>query len=262
MIRIAMIGDIVGRPGRKILHEKLPRLIDAHHLDAVIVNGENAAGGFGITPEIAEDIFQCGVDVITSGNHIWDQKKIEPYIEEQPRLLRPANYPAGNKGRGDVIISSKNVPEIKIGVISLSGRIFMGPLDCPFQTVVPLIEKMQAETKVVIIDFHAEATSEKMAMAWYLDGRISALVGTHTHVQTADERLLPGGTAYITDLGMTGPMDSVIGMKEDRVISKFLTARPNRFEVASGNIQLHGVLIEVDEEQGVAQRIARIKLKF
>ena len=138
----------------------------------------------------------------------------------------------------------------------------MGPLDCPFQTVVPLIEKMQAETKVVIIDFHAEATSEKMAMAWYLDGRISALVGTHTHVQTADERLLPGGTAYITDLGMTGPMDSVIGMKEDRVISKFLTARPNRFEVASGNIQLHGVLIEVDEEQGVAQRIARIKLKF
>ena len=262
MIRIAMIGDIVGRPGRKILQEKLPRLIDEHHLDAVIANGENAAGGFGITPEIAEDIFQCGVDVITSGNHIWDQKKIEPYIEEQPRLLRPANYPAGNKGRGDVIISSKNVPEIKIGVISLSGRIFMGPLDCPFQTVVPLIEKMQAETKVVIIDFHAEATSEKMAMAWYLDGRVSALVGTHTHVQTADERLLPGGTAYITDLGMTGPMDSVIGMKEDRVISKFLTARPNRFEVASGNIQLHGVLIEVDEEQGVAQRIARIKLKF
>ena len=262
MIRIAMIGDIVGRPGRKILQEKLPWLIDAHHLDAVIVNGENAAGGFGITPEIAEDIFQCGVDVITSGNHIWDQKKIEPYIEDQPRLLRPANYPTGNKGRGDVIISSKNVPEIKIGVISLSGRIFMGPLDCPFQTVVPLIEKMQAETKVVIIDFHAEATSEKMAMAWYLDGRVSVLAGTHTHVQTADERLLPGGTAYITDLGMTGPMDSVIGMKEDRVISKFLTARPNRFEVASGNIQLHGVLIEVDEEQGVAQRIARIKLKF
>ena len=167
MIRIAMIGDIVGRPGRKILQEKLPWLIDEHHLDAVIANGENAAGGFGITPEIAEDIFQCGVDVITSGNHIWDQKKIESYIEDQPRLLRPANYPAGNKGRGDVVISLKNMPDIKIGVINLSGRIFMGPLDCPFQTVVPLIEKMQAETKVVIIDFHAEATSEKMAMAWY-----------------------------------------------------------------------------------------------
>ena len=262
MIRIAMIGDIVGRPGRKILKEKLPWLIDEYHLDAVIANGENAAGGFGITPEIAEDLFQCGVDVITSGNHIWDQKKIEPYIEEQPRLLRPANYPVGNVGRGDVIISSKNMPDVKIGVISLSGRIFMVPLDCPFQIVMPLIEKLQAETRVIIIDFHAEATSEKMAMAWYLDGRISALVGTHTHVQTADERLLPGGTAYITDLGMTGPMDSVIGMKGDRVISKFLTAMPNRFEVASGNIQLHGVLIEVDEEQGTAQRIARIKLKF
>lgn len=262
MIRIAMIGDIVGRPGRKILAEKLPRLIDEHHLDVVVANGENAAGGFGINPEIAEDLFQCGVDVITSGNHIWDQKKIVPYIQNQPRLLRPANYPVGAVGRGDVIISSKNTPEIKIGVISLSGRIFMAGLDCPFHTVVPLIEKMHAETKVIMIDFHAEATSEKMAMAWYLDGRVSALVGTHTHVQTADERLLPGGTAYITDLGMTGPMDSVIGMKGDRIISKFLTAMPHRFEVASGNIQLHGALIEVDEEQGTARRIERIKLKF
>jgi len=262
MINIAMIGDIVGRPGRQILQEKLPRLIDEHQLDVVIANGENAAGGFGITAEIAEDFFQCGVDVITSGNHIWDQKKIEPYIEDQPRLLRPANYPPGNKGRGDVVVSLKNKPDIKIGVINLSGRIFMGQLDCPFQTAVPLIEKIYAETKVIMIDFHAEATSEKMAMAWYLDGRVSALAGTHTHVQTADERLLPGGTAYITDLGMTGSMDSVIGMKRDRVISKFLTARPNRFEVATGNVQLQGILVEVDELQGNAQRIARIRLKF
>ncbi len=262
MIRIAMIGDIVGRPGRRVLQEKLPRLIEEHCLDAVIANGENAAGGFGITPEIAEDIFQCGVDVITSGNHIWDQKKIEPYIDEQPRLLRPANYPKGCGGRGEVIIPSKKSTDIKIGVINLSGRVFMGSLDCPFQTVVPLIEKLQAETRVIIIDFHAEATSEKMAMACYLDGRISALAGTHTHVQTADERLLPGGTAYITDLGMTGPMDSVIGMKGDRVISKFLTAMPTRFEVASGDVQLQGILLEVDEQQGQARHIARIKLKF
>ncbi|MBN2333198.1 MAG: TIGR00282 family metallophosphoesterase [Deltaproteobacteria bacterium] len=261
-MRIAIIGDIVGRPGRRALKELVPGLVKDHRLDMVIANGENAAGGFGITADIAEELLQSGVDVITSGNHIWDRKEIEQYFDTQPRLLRPANFPIQDYGHGHVVVSCRTAPAVQVGVINISGRVFMGSLDCPFQTVVPLIDQIHEQTNIVIVDFHAEATSEKMAMGWYLDGRISCLVGTHTHVQTADEQILPGGTAYISDLGMTGAMDSVIGMKPDRVIAKFLTSMPQRYEVATNNVQLHGVLLEVEKKTGTARRIERLKIKL
>ncbi|MBW1645093.1 MAG: TIGR00282 family metallophosphoesterase [Deltaproteobacteria bacterium] len=261
MIRVALIGDLIGRPGRQALQALLPTLVRERQLDLVIANGENAAGGFGITGDLTEELLQCGVDVITTGNHVWDRKGIENYFALQPRLLRPANYPV-EYGRGWVVVASRRAPAVKIGVINLSGRVFMGVLDCPFRTAVPLIEEIKKETPVVIIDFHAEATSEKQALGWYLDGRVSCLVGTHTHVQTADERLLPGGTAYLSDLGMTGAMDSVIGMQPEQVIGKFLTAMPRRYEVATQNVYLHGAVVEIDEQSGRALGIERLRLKF
>ncbi len=261
MMRLALIGDLIGRPGRRALQALLPDLIRERRLDLVIANGENAAGGFGITADIVEELLQCGVDVITTGNHVWDRKGIESYFALQPRLLRPANYPTPEYGRGYVVVAGRNPSLPPVGVINLSGRVFMGNFDCPFRTVVPLIEEIKRETPVVVVDFHAEATSEKQAMGWYLDGRVSCLAGTHTHVQTADERVLPGGSAYISDLGMTGAMDSVIGMKAEQVIAKFLTTMPHRYEVATQNVYLHGVVVEVEAGSGRARSIERLRLR-
>lgn len=257
-MRILMVGDIVGKPGRQAALEWIPTLKEHHSVDFVIVNGENAAGGIGITPDIAESLFQQGgADVITLGNHAWGKREVFPYLDLQPRLLRPANYPQGAPGKGYGLFSSKAGP---IGVVALQGRTFMEPVDDPFRAADAIIEELRSETKVLFIDFHAEATSEKQAFGYYVDGRASAVVGTHTHIQTADERILPGGTAYLTDVGMTGPMYSVIGMRCDIVIPRFLSLLPARFEVAEGEAQLCAVLIDVDTTTGHATDIRRLQI--
>jgi metallophosphoesterase (TIGR00282 family) len=256
-MRILFVGDIVGRAGRQALSSRLHRLVDEHLVDLVIANGENAAAGFGLTANIVSDLLDMGVDVITSGNHIWDKREIYDHLDRQERLLRPANYPPGLPGRGaGLFTTSAGLP---VGVINLEGRVFMNNLDCPFRSAEGLVEKLRPSTPVILVDFHAEATSEKMALGYFLDGRVSAVVGTHTHVQTADERVLPGGTAYITDAGMTGSRDSVIGIRKELAIDKFLTQQPVRFEVNKNDPWLCGVLIEVDEENGRALRIERIQ---
>jgi len=254
-LRILMIGDIVGRSGRKAVMETLTTIRQELKLDIIVANGENAAGGNGITSEIAKDLFGFGVDIITSGNHIWDKKEIISYIDREPRLLRPANYPSGTPGKG---VGVYNINGFTVGVINLSGRVYMPDLDCPFKMADVLINNMCQQTNIILVDFHAEATSEKVALSRYLDGRISAFVGTHTHIQTADEKILSGGTAYITDLGMTGPYNSVIGVKVDLVLHKFTTQMPVRFEVADGPYQFNAVVIEVDEETGKAESIDRV----
>lgn len=254
-MRILMIGDIVGRAGRKAVKETLTTIRQELKLDMIVANGENAAGGNGITCEIAKDLFGLGVDVITSGNHIWDKKEIIPYIDREPRLLRPANYPSGTPGKG---VGVYDINGIKVGIINLSGRVYLPSLDCPFRAADELINSICQQTNIILVDFHAEATSEKVALSWYLDGRVSAVVGTHTHIQTADERVLPGGTAYITDLGMTGPLNSVIGVKVDLVLQKFTTQMPVRFEVAEGPYQFNAVVVEVDDQTGKAGSIDRI----
>ncbi len=256
-MRLLMIGDIVGRPGRRAVKQNLPALVGQFGIDMVIANGENAAGGNGITREIAQELFSCGVDVITMGNHVWNQKEIYTYVNQEARIIRPANYPPGTPGRGWGSFRAKS--GLEVGVINISGRIFMQELDCPFRKADELVGRFGSKEAVVLVDFHAEASSEKMAMGWYLDGRVSAVCGTHTHVQTADERILPGGTAYITDVGMTGPADSVIGVKKEMVIERFLTQMPRRFEVAEGLYQFNAVLIDVDEESGRASAIKRIQ---
>lgn len=257
MLNILMIGDIVGRPGRRVIREKLKTYRHKYKLDYVIANGENAAGGVGLTESIAEELFNSGVDFITMGNHTWDKKEIYQYIEHEPNLIRPANYPPGTPGNGSAIVRIKG--RTKIGIINLAGRVFMQSLDCPFRTADELVNSMRQETQLIIVDMHAEATSEKIALGWYLDGRVSAVVGTHTHVQTADERILPAGTAYITDLGMTGPRDSILGVKKELVIKKFISQMPVRFEVADGGVaQFNGVLLEIDETEGKAHNITRI----
>ncbi len=233
-------------------------LLETHRPDLVIANGENAAGGFGITPEIAEELFSLGIHVLTSGNHVWDKKEIESYLSKQDRLIRPANYPEGNGGYGSVVIST---PAGRAAVLNLEGRVFMSNLEDPFRAAVREIEKLKKETAVVIIDFHAEATSEKVALAWHVDGRASAVIGTHTHVQTADERILTDGTAFITDCGMTGPVDSVIGVKKEQAIARFLTQTPHRFEIPKGPVQLDAVVLDIDEKSGKANKIERIKIK-
>ena len=256
-MNIIFIGDIVGRPGRRALKEILPTLTDEYQAELVIANAENVAGGNGVTPELAEELLDAGVDVLTSGNHIWDKKEIIPYIENQERLLRPANYPPGTPGRGFTVFSvTRNT---KVAVLNLSGRVFMGNLDCPFRMADILIEHLVQQTPVIIIDFHGEATSEKQAFGWHVNGRVTAVLGTHTHVQTADERILPGGTAYITDVGMTGPRDSVLGIKTDVVIKKFQLQLPARFEVASGVVQLNAVAVGVNPADGKAYFIRRIQ---
>ena len=233
-------------------------LMDAYRPDLIIANGENAAGGFGITTEIAEELFSLGIQVLTSGNHVWDKKEIEPYLTKQDRLIRPANYPPGNAGYGSVVISTDAG---KAAVLNLEGRVFMSNLEDPFRVAEREIAKLKKETAVVIIDFHAEATSEKIALAWHVDGQASAVIGTHTHVQTADERILTAGTAFITDAGMTGPTDSVIGVKKEQAIARFLYQTPHRFEIPKGPVHLSAVVIDVDGATGKANSIERIHLE-
>jgi len=259
-MKILFIGDIVGEPGRKALREGLPALIDKLKIDFVIANAENAAGGFGITRPVCEEIFSAGVNILTSGNHIWDKKEAFQYIMEEKRLLRPANYPEGAPGYGSVV--AETPVGDKIAVLNLSGRIFMNQLDCPFKTAKAALPRLKEETRVIIVDFHAEATSEKAALGWFLDGEVSAVIGTHTHVQTADEKILPEGTAFITDVGMTGPANSIIGVKKELVINKFLTQVPVRFETAKGLSMLSCVVLEIDSETGRATSIERLQLKF
>jgi metallophosphoesterase (TIGR00282 family) len=256
--RLLFIGDIVGKPGRDLLRRGLAALIAHHRIDLVIANGENAAAGFGITPDIADDFFQHGVRVITGGNHSWDKKEIVPYMADHPRLLRPANFPAGTPGLGRVIVEAAN--GVKVAVINLIGRVFMVALDDPFKVVLDEIRAIGQEAQVIFVDFHAEATSEKVAMGWHLDGRVAAVVGTHTHVQTADSRVLPQGTAYITDVGMTGPHDSVIGVDRRAVLARFLTGLPQRFETSTENPRLNGIVVVADEATGRALSIERLSL--
>lgn len=253
-IGVLFIGDILGRPGRNALKRSLPQLVKKFAPTLIIANGENAAGGVGITEDIGKDLFAF-VDVLTSGNHVWDKKEALAYLDKEPRLLRPANYPPQNPGKG--VYVATDTEGRKVGVLNLQGRVFMEALDCPFRAADEEIEKLRRETPAVIVDFHAEATSEKQAMGWYLDGRASAVIGTHTHVPTADERVLPGGTAYITDAGMAGALNSVIGMKREQAIQKFLTGRPQRFEPAKDGVFLSAVHIEIDADTGKALSIRR-----
>jgi metallophosphoesterase (TIGR00282 family) len=256
-MKIFFIGDIMGSPGRKAISALLHKVVDKYSIDLVVANCENASGGIGITPEVAEQLFQMGIDVMTSGNHIWKHKEIQPYLEANDRLLRPANYPAGTPGRGLTIIET--AAGESAAVLNLEGRIFMNPLDCPFRTADQELSSLPPHVKVILVDMHAEATSEKMALGWYLDGRVSAVIGTHTHVQTADERILPGGVGYLTDAGMTGPGDGIIGMERQVIIERFLSQLPQKFKVAGQNIQLQGVVIDI-ESNGKCRDIIRIQM--
>ncbi len=259
-MKILFIGDIVGEPGRKALSLSLNNIVESNRIDMVVANIENAAGGFGITPKVAEELFDLGLHVMTSGNHVWDKKEAKEYIKNEKRLLRPANYPEGVAGHGSGVFET--LYSDRIGIINLSGRVFMGTFDCPFKVAKKEIEKLKNETKAILIDFHAEATSEKQALAWFLDGEVSGIIGTHTHVQTADEQILPNGTAYITDVGMTGPSISVIGIKKEQAIERFLTQTPIRFEIPKGPLQFNAVIIEIDEKEGLATAIQRLQMRF
>jgi metallophosphoesterase (TIGR00282 family) len=257
MTNLLFIGDIVGRPGRDLLRHGLAALASHHNIDLIIANVENAAAGHGITPDIANDLFEYGVHVMTGGNHTWDKKEIFPYIAKQPRMIRPANYPEGAPGLGRYVARAEN--GVMVGVVNAMGRVFMTPLDDPFRVVLEQIDLVKADgAQIVFVDFHAEATSEKVAMGWHLDGKVAAVVGTHTHVQTADDRVLPKGTAYITDVGMTGPHDSVIGVDRLAIVHRFISAMPQRFETATENPRLNGVVVQADEQTGLAVSITRV----
>jgi 2',3'-cyclic-nucleotide 2'-phosphodiesterase len=258
-MKIVIIGDVVGKPGRSVLTATLKKLKERHEAEFVIANVENAAEGAGLVPKVGDEILAAGVDVMTSGNHIFDKKEVIGYIENQPRLLRPANYAPDAPGRGLWLGSTDSGTQV--AVINLQGRIFMPPTDCPFRAVDRLLAEIGNRASVIIVDHHAEATSEKLAMGRYLDGRVSAVVGTHTHVQTADEQIMPGGTAYITDLGMTGPYDSVIGVQSQLVITRFVRGLPLRYQTATENPQLHGVVVEIDERTGKAINILRLQIR-
>jgi metallophosphoesterase (TIGR00282 family) len=258
MLNILMIGDIVGRPGRNAVKQYLQ--INSKQYDFIIANGENAAGGKGITPEIVYDLFNSGIDFITMGNHIWDKKEIIKFIEYEPNIIRPANYPPNSPGRGSAVIKLDNTTQI--GLINLSGRVFLPALDCPFRTAHNLVKEMRQKTPIIIIDFHAEATSEKVALGWYLDGQVSAVLGTHTHIQTADERILPQGTAYISDIGMTGPRNSVLGVKKELIIQRFLTQLPTRFEIAGGEAIFNAISLKIDKSSGKCLHLERISELF
>ena len=253
---VLFIGDIVGEPGRNAVKVLLPDLVKDNLVDFVVANCENAAAGKGITPKITEYLLNTGINVLTSGNHIWDRQEIIPYIETQPLLLRPANYPKGTPGKGHGIFETKM--GYRIGVVNLCGKLFMDSYEHPFLTALDLVNELSKHTRMIIVDFHAEATSEKIAMGWYLDGKVSAIIGTHTHVQTADERVLPQGSSYITDVGMTGSMDSVIGMDKERAIKRLLTLIPIRLEPATDNVCLNGVLVDLDKDSGKSFGIKRI----
>ncbi len=258
MFRVLLIGDTMARAGRCVLEERLHSLREQAELDFVVANIENAAAGFSITPRIAEELFAAGVDVMTSGNHIFDKKEILQFIEREPRLLRPANYAPGVPGKGRWVGKIKGTP---VAVINLQGRVFMPPSDDPFRAADAQLAALEPSVKIILVDMHAETTSEKMAMGRYLDGRVSAVVGTHTHVQTADEQILPGGTAYLTDLGMTGPHDGVIGMQTAIVLERFLKGIAPKMEPSEGEIRLNGLIVDVDEETGRALRVERISLR-
>ncbi len=257
-MKVLFLGDVFGKPGREVLKAKLPVMVEENNIDFVIANGENAAGGIGITPDICKTLLNMGVDIVTSGNHIYKKNEILDYIERQPRLLKPANYPPATPGSGYHIMSDKK--NNRIAVINICGRVFIDYFDCPFRTIDKIINNIREETPVIIVDFHAEVTSEKVAMGWYLDGRVSAIVGTHTHVQTADERILPGGTAYITDVGMVGPRDSVIGVKKENIIKRFLTMMPQKFTVSDDNYLVNAVVIDINEKSGRANNITRLNM--
>lgn len=256
-IRILFIGDVMGRPGRSGVRHLVPDIVDNFGINLVIANAENAAGGIGVTAKVVGELLDNGVHVLTSGNHVWAKKEIMGYLAGSERLLRPANYPPGLPGQGSTVIYTQQGDPV--GILNLQGRVYMENLDCPFRVAEKEVEALKGKAKIIIVDFHAEATSEKVALGWFLDGRTSAVLGTHTHIQTADERLLPLGTAYITDVGMTGAVDSVIGMKKEIAIERFLTQIPRKLEVARKDVQLQGVILEIDKKTGGCVSIKRIQ---
>lgn len=260
-MNILCVGDIVGKPGRLALEALLPEIKNEYRIDFTVVNAENAAGGSGITSKLAKQFLAAGSDVLTLGDHVWDQKEVEPYLNEEPSIVRPANFPDGAPGRGWCVKTT--LSGVKVGVVNLLGRVFMRyAVDCPFRALSSIVEEIQKQTPVIVVDMHGEATSEKNALGQYIDGRVTAVVGTHTHIQTADERILPKGTAYITDLGMTGPYDSVIGQNKEDIIKRFLTSQPVRFSVAQNDVIFHGAVVEVDVSTGQALRITRIQRPY
>ena len=259
-MKVLFIGDIVGEPGRQAIKELVPKIVKREKIDFVIANGENTAGGSGITPMIVDELLGYGVDVITSGDHIWKRKEILDRIAEDARILRPANYPRETPGFGATVVTSRS--GVEVGVINLIGRVFMQAVECPFRVVKAEIDKMKNKTRIIVVDIHAEATSEKVALGWFLDGTVSAIIGTHTHIQTADEKILPKGTAFLTDAGMTGPYDSVIGRKKEQVLNRFITQMPTKFEMAENDVQLHGAIIDIDEKTGKAESIKRVQEKL
>lgn len=259
MLNVLFLGDIIGKPGRAVVHEVLPKLQKERHFDLILANAENSAGGLGVTPETLNALRKTGIHGFTLGNHIWRYDSITEALENDSDVVKPANLPPSTPGKNYMILSTNN--GIKVGVISLLGRVFMEPVDCPFRRAEEVVNEISKETSIIIIDIHAEATAEKLALAWYLDGKCSAIVGTHTHVQTADEWILPNGTAYISDIGMCGPYHSVIGMQIDRVLLRFVTGIPKKWEVASGPTVFCAVVLEIDEKNGKATRIERIMIK-
>lgn len=258
-MKFLFIGDIVGSPGRKAVKDILPGIVKKNNIDCAVINGENAAGGSGITPSIAKELLDYGADVITSGDHIWKRKEVVELLSSEDKVLRPLNYPKETPGSGSVILGLES--GVKIAVVNLIGRVFMQAVECPFKTSREEIDKIRKITPNIFVDIHAEATSEKIALGWYLDGLVTAILGTHTHVQTADEKILPKGTAYITDAGMTGPFDSVIGRKKEQILTRFLTQMPTRFEMAENDVWLNGVIVDFDEKTGKANSITRIQKK-
>lgn len=258
-MNILLIGDVVGKPGRSAVIRHLPAMIDEHAVAFTVANAENLAGGAGATPETCDELFAAGVDCLTSGNHIWDKREIIPYIGREPRLIRPANYPDGNPGAGVYVGRSRE--GARVAVMNLIGRVFLANVDCPFRTADEVLAEIDNQADCIVVDMHAEATSEKVAMGWHLDGRVSAVVGTHTHIPTADEAILPGGTAYLTDIGMTGPFDSVIGVEKAQVLERFLTGRNTRLQAAEGDVRLHAVLVTVDPSNGRAASIKRLAIR-
>ncbi len=260
-MNILFLGDIFGNPGRLCVSKQLTNLIEKYDVNVVIANGENAAGGIGINPNICDTLLKLGIDVITSGNHIYKKREIYDYINAEPRLLKPINYPPGTPGNGFYVFATQRTKWKKVAVVSVCGRVFIDNLDCPFRAMEEVLKIIRDQTPIIVVDMHAEVTSEKMAMGWFLDGRVSAVIGTHTHVQTADERILPKGTAYISDAGMVGPRDSVIGVRKELVIERFINLMPQKFIVASDDNWISGVIIEIDDETGKSNKIERLNLK-
>lgn len=258
-MKILFVGDVVGRVGRGVVSGLLPGLVRDRGVDLVVANGENAAGGIGITPRTAEELFRSGVDILTSGNHVWHKREAFDLLDESDRIIRPANYPPGAPGTGSTVVGTNS--GVPVGIVNLQGRVFMQEIDCPFRVGSELLRSLLKETPVVLVDVHAEATSEKLALGHFLAGQASAVLGTHTHVQTADERIIDGHTAYITDVGMTGPADSVIGIRKDLSIARFVTQLPQRFEAAGGPGMLNAVVVDVNEESGAARSIERVAMR-